>query len=188
MMQSAQDLFDDGEDDSTGHEPESAHSVSRAEEKRARVQKQTTTKAIQASKAAALAAKSARPRAHVAARADQVNASFRPARRLQQRRGVPAARRVHPAENLAAAAPPAMARSFSLSAATLDTSVFDDEEVAPIPDGRKLSLATTVYGLFARTIEKEHGTVVKAADLEQCMARRSVANSPRYPSDIMGTR
>jgi hypothetical protein len=46
IMQSAGDMFGDEEDfDSTGHEPESAHSASRAQEKRDRVQRQTTAKA-----------------------------------------------------------------------------------------------------------------------------------------------
>jgi hypothetical protein len=68
-----------------------------------------------------------------------------------------------------------MVQSFSLSVAPADEATFDDGEEFAIPDSRKPSESTSVYGLFARTLEKEHGTVVKPEDLEQCMIAHGVA-------------
>jgi hypothetical protein len=50
-----------------------------------------------------------------------------------------------------------MAQSCALSADVVDAAVFDDDTFGPMPDVRLLSQSTTVCGLFARTVEKEHG-------------------------------
>jgi hypothetical protein len=59
---------------------------------------------------------------------------------------------------------------FALSQPIAGGTIIEDDAPTALADARPLSDSCSVYGLFARTVQQEHGSGVTAADLEEAMS------------------